>query len=297
MPFSGELTHAAFLHWMRQAAPSVATWLHDGNKRRLFTCSSLQFPLSPQRMHEAERGNVHLPLHPDRIYSLRVTLLLGDLFPLLYDALLRSGSGSHEEKHAPFMQLGKQEFLLQGAVMTGDSSGWTGFTSCHQLVEEVRRCRFGKAFPLTLEFASLTTFNRSNLQNKQYGSHYALLPLPQYLFPMLANRWVELAPPELAHLVQRECIEQYIAGDGIIIDDYDLRPHVVTFPKHPQRGFTGTCTYELRGPDEEAARAASETEMPLTVRQQILLLSKLAFYTGVGAKTAMGMGRVRLKMS
>jgi len=32
---------------------------------------------------------------------------------------------------------------------------------------------------------------------------------------------------------------------------------------------------------------------PLTVRQQILLLAQLAFYCGVGYKTAMGMGQVR----
>src|SRR6266567_5725647 len=30
MPFSGELVHGAFLHWLQNAAPDVATWLHDG---------------------------------------------------------------------------------------------------------------------------------------------------------------------------------------------------------------------------------------------------------------------------
>ena len=64
MPFSGELVHGAFLHWLQHAAPDVATWLHDGNKRRLFTCSSLQFPLPAQRMFERHRlqdGNGHGP--------------------------------------------------------------------------------------------------------------------------------------------------------------------------------------------------------------------------------------------
>src|ERR1700753_3289141 len=65
MPFSGELVHAAFLNWVRTSAPDVATWLHAGNKRRLFTCSSLQFPLSPARMREAEKNNTHLPLQQD----------------------------------------------------------------------------------------------------------------------------------------------------------------------------------------------------------------------------------------
>src|SRR5438270_7232575 len=68
MPFSGELAHAAWLNWLRSAAPDVAAWLHEGNRRRLFTCSSLQFPLTPAKMQEAERNNVHLPLTPEKIY-------------------------------------------------------------------------------------------------------------------------------------------------------------------------------------------------------------------------------------
>ena len=66
MPFSGELVHAAWLSWLSSAAPEVATWLHEGNKRRLFTCSSLQFPFPAARMCEAERGNVHMPLTPEK---------------------------------------------------------------------------------------------------------------------------------------------------------------------------------------------------------------------------------------
>ena len=64
MPFSGELVHAAWLDWLGSAAPDVGTWLHEGNKRRLFTCSSLQFPYPPARMYEAERNNTHMPLTP-----------------------------------------------------------------------------------------------------------------------------------------------------------------------------------------------------------------------------------------
>src|SRR2546428_13763458 len=69
-------------------APDVATWLHDDNKRRAFTCSSLQFPIAVERMLEAERKNIHLPLNPDKTYTVRITLLLGELFPLFYNALL-----------------------------------------------------------------------------------------------------------------------------------------------------------------------------------------------------------------
>src|SRR5258707_9974627 len=73
MPFSGELVHGAWLEWIRAAAPDVSAMLHLGNKRRLFTCSSLQFPLSRNRILEAERENVHLPVHPEKTYTTRIT--------------------------------------------------------------------------------------------------------------------------------------------------------------------------------------------------------------------------------
>ena len=289
MPFSGELVHGAFLHWLKNAAPDVATWLHEGNKRRLFTCSSLQFPLPAQRMLEAERNNVHLLLDPEKTYTVRITLLLGELFPLFHESLTHFIPTEMGAKKPPFMQVGKQLFTLEEVISDNDDdSGWTGFTSLASLAEKAKTLRLGKVETIGLEFASLTTFNRSNKRSQVYGGHHALVPLPQYVFPGLVRRWQELAPPEFAHMVQRERIEQYIEDEGVVISDYDLKPHQVWFTQHVQPGFVGRCTYDLRGPDE-----ATTEEAPLTVRQQLLLLAQLAFYCGVGYKTAMGMGQVR----
>src|SRR5450755_4651131 len=290
MAFSGELVHGAWLDWMRTAEPEVATMLHDGNKRRLFTCSSLQFPLPQARMMQAERENVHLPLEPEKTYVVRVTLLMGELFPLFYNTLLHFNMEDAGTTRRPFMRIGKQQFLLEEVVEgTGnsmsDSSSWTGFTSFGKLVEQARVLKLGRNEPLNLEFTSLTTFNRGSAKGRLYENYYARLPLPHYVFPGLARRWQELAPPELAELVQKERIEEYISDEGMIIEDYNLLTHRFVFTNHPQKGFVGQCKYLLRGPDEAVAEGS------LTVRQQILLLAQLAFYTGVGYKTAMGMGR------
>ena len=290
MPFSGELVHGAWLHWLREAAPDVATWLHNDNKRRLFTCSSLQFPLPHQKMLEAERDNTHLPLNPEKTYTVRITLLLGELFPLFYNALMHFNMNELAANKQPFMRVGKQLFWLEEVLVNNDDpSGWTGFTSLTTLVEKAKALKLSPTEPLTLEFASLTTFNRSSAKNKAYGEHHARLPLPQYIFPGLARRWEELAPPELANVVQKDAIEQYIEDDGIIIVDYDLKTHHVRFTTHQQPGFVGTCKYHLRSGPGETTTPGS----PLTVRQQILLLAQLAFYCGVGHKTSMGLGRVR----
>jgi CRISPR-associated endoribonuclease Cas6 len=289
MPFSGELVHGAWLHWLKCVAPDVATWLHEGNRRRFFTCSSLQFPLSPERFLDLERENVHLPLDPQKTYSVRITLLHGELFPLLHDTLMRSNLLGGTSDRMPFMQIGKQRFSLEEVVLRNDDpSGWTGYVSLPEMVERVKSQRLGVVHPLTLEFASLTTFNRTNIRSKNYGIHHARLPLPWYVFPGLARRWEEVAGPNLATLVQRELIEQYIQDDGMIIVDYDLRTHRLKFTTHQQQGFVGICKYHLRSSDEE-----TKPEAYFTVRQQILLLAHFAFYSGVGYKTSMGMGRVR----
>jgi len=257
MPFSGELVHAAWLDWLRSAAPEVASWLHEGNKRRLFTCSSLQFPFPAARMCEAERENIHMPLTPEKTYNIRITLLLGELFPLFHSALMDFNTKGSSTRKPPFMQLGKQQFLLEEVVFdTDDSSGWTGFTSFDKLAEKAKTLKLGRMEPLTLEFASLTTFNRSNARNRIYGPHPALLPLPQYVFPGLARRWQELAPPDLAGMVQEERVEQYALNDGIIIVDYNLKPHTVKCTMHWEQGFVGNRNYLLRGPDEATAEKA-----------------------------------------
>jgi len=290
MPFSGELVHAAWLDWLRTAAPDVAAWLHEGNKRRLFTCSSLQFPLPQEKMLEVERRNVHWPLTPEKTYTIRITLLLGELFPLFHKALTDFKLVNSGKSKPPFMRLGKQSLLLEEVVLENASTtGWTGFTSFADMLEKVRTRKPGNVIPLKLEFSSLTTFNRGSAKNREYGNYSALLPLPQYVFTYLAKRWNELAPPELATLVQREAIERYALEEGVIIADYDLKPHSIKFTNHWQQGFVGSCKYLLRGPDDPTTE-----EAPLTVRQQMLLLAHLAFYCGVGYKTAMGMGRVRL---
>jgi CRISPR-associated endoribonuclease Cas6 len=295
MAFNGELVHAAWLEWMRTADPEIASWLHEGGKRRLFTCSSLLFPYPQMRMRDAERRNVHLPLSPEQTYQVRITLLLGELFPLFHHALTMFNTNIDKTASTSktlFIQLGKQQFALEGVVVNAsdDPSCWTDWTSLADLVTQTRAIRMGRAFPLTLAFDSLTTFNRGSAKGTSYDSYFARLPLPHLVFSSLAKRWQELAPSQLAGVVQREQIDRYVQEEGIIIDEYDLQPHTVKFTTHWQPGFVGTCTYLLRRPDWETS---STEETPLTIRQQVALLARFAFYTGVGYKTAMGMGRVR----
>jgi CRISPR-associated endoribonuclease Cas6 len=239
----------------------------------------------------AERENIHLPLNPMKTYTVRLTFLLGELFPLFYNALMQSKASGAETSSAPFIRLGKQLFLLEEVIFANDdATGWTNFTSPTSLVEKAEHMRFSTDTPFTLEFGSLTAFSRGH-SRVGYGAYHMLFPLPQAVFQNLLRRWEDIAPAELAHVVHRERIEQYLQDDGVIVIDYDLTAHYVHFTTHLQRGFLGTCTYQLRGPDEKTT-----SDSPLTLKQQIYLLAQLAFYCGVGHKTAMGLGQTRLKV-
>jgi CRISPR-associated endoribonuclease Cas6 len=205
--------------------------------------------------------------------------------------LMRFHESTSSKTRPPFIQIGKQLFLLEEVIIQNtDPTGWTGFTSLTELVDRVKNLKLNRKEALKLEFASLTTFNRSTAKTKEYGTHYARLPLPQYIFPGLIRRWQDIASPEMTGLVQQDRIEEYLQDDGIIIADYNLKSHHVRFTTHQQIGFIGTCEYSLRGLDEKASEDAS-----LTVRQQMLLLAHLAFYCGIGYKTTMGLGQTRLK--
>lgn len=227
---------------------------------------------------------------PEKVYSIRLTLLLGELFPLFSTSLLDLSPTGDQGRNRPFLRLGKQEFFLEGVVVSpDDDSRWTGSTSFGELVERAGMLRLPRAVELELEFATLTTFHRGG-SNSPYGNHYIMLPAPEYVFPWLARRWQELAPAELTSIVQPERIVHYIEEEGIIIIDHALSTHQVQFSHHARRGFLGTCTYSLRGPD-----AMGREPGQLSIRQQLILLSHLAFYTGVGYKTTMGLGQVRVR--
>jgi CRISPR-associated endoribonuclease Cas6 len=244
--------------------------------------------VNEERRLDTERRNVHLPVEPERTYEVRVTLLLGELFPLLHDALLSFREHSGQQERVPFMHLGKQVFSLEDIRLEENAADWTGFTTLHSLVEQASQHSFAlRNSGLTLEFATLTTFSRGN-HKTGYGAHHVLLPLPWHVFQNLARRWEDIAPPELANAIDIESLERYCAEDGIIIEDYNLKTHHVHFTTHQQRGFVGTCVYQLRGPDPECAPGTL-----LTTRQQLYLLAQLAFYCGIGYKTTMGLGQAR----
>ncbi|MBO0783877.1 MAG: hypothetical protein J2P37_34150, partial [Ktedonobacteraceae bacterium] len=119
MPFSGELIHGSWLNWIRDIAPEVSALVHEGNKRRYFTCSSLQFPINDEGLYNAQRKNIHLPLDPTKTYTIRLTVLRDELYQLFYHALTTFAPQTFSDTSStryPFMSIGKQTFLLEEII-------------------------------------------------------------------------------------------------------------------------------------------------------------------------------------
>jgi CRISPR-associated endoribonuclease Cas6 len=118
---------------------------------------------------------------------------------------------------------------------------------------------------ITLEFLSPTSFKQEQ--------HIQPFPLPHSVFGSLLKRWNTFAPQDLAL--------PKIQWDGWVAA-YDLKTKAVRMEGGPQIGSVGWVKYHF--PNPEQARIAT-------------ILTHFAYFSGVGRKTAMGMGQTCLRQS
>ena len=115
---------------------------------------------------------------------------------------------------------------------------------------------------IALEFLTPTSFKQQqSIQN---------FPLPECVFGSLLRRWNAFAPEKL--------VLPEIQWQGLV-SEYELKTHAIKM-KADELGAQGWIRY--RFPDSEQARIAT-------------ILAHFALFSGVGRKTAMGMGQAQLK--
>jgi CRISPR-associated endoribonuclease Cas6 len=101
------------------------------------------------------------------------------------------------------------------------------------------------------------------------------VPLPQWVFGGLLDRWNAFAPVPLPEAVRE------FAALRMALSRYELRTVAVPFkPGMVKFGAVGYGVYTAPHPDEALLSALN-------------LLSEFAFYAGVGAQTTMGFGQCR----
>lgn len=202
----------------------------------------------------------HVALAAGKTYQVRVTLLDGGRLWDCLSTLFLEG-GPYE------VRLGEATLLLTRLISTptSDPTGWAGRTSWQELVSTPTR------YAITLSFMSPTAFNIS-------GNYFALVPEPVLVWESLIRSWNTYAPDPLR--IERQVLRDTLRHN-ITIASCDLSTHILHYPKYSQKGFTGTCTYHLSQEEEQAA--------------QLTCLAAFARFAGVGYKTTMGMGQVRME--
>lgn len=117
-----------------------------------------------------------------------------------------------------------------------------------------------------LRFHSPTTFRSQGVN--------VPLPRPDLVFGSLADRWAAFSPILLDDAIR-------IVSDGqVVVSRYHLKTSPLHIVKGPPCGFGGVCYFEVLSKN--------------WYWQQVChLLAEFAFYSGVGYKTAQGMGQAQ----
>ena len=231
-------------------------------------------PTLSARLHDepAYRPYTISPLIGGTTVGERITLRRGQACHLrmtLFDngQLWRALQTHFLEAGPLYVHLGGAGFQLTRMLSTphADPTGWVDSTDVQTLV------KFPARTTLTMSFCSPTAFSLSNHQ-------FRLLPEPLLVWESLLRVWNLYAPEQMriAKPPLRECIEKHISVVSCTLDTAFLH-----FPTHAQKGFVGQCTYQLTA------------DQPLIAH--LTTLAAFAYYAGVGYKTTMGMGQVRVE--
>lgn len=261
-PPGGGHAHAAFLDIVRQVDPALSQALHENRgkgARQPFTVSPV---MGLPRAGQASACH----LREGWTCWLRVTILDDVLFRSFIEYFLNHPSPAGEGGK---IRLGDAHFAVTEILTTPGSHPWAGFATLEDLQ---KRLDEPPPASLTLEFHSPTSF-------KLQDDHIETIPYPRLVFGNLATAWKALTGENLV-----EAVEKY-AETNLRPVLHRLERRALTLKNHPQLGSVGRVEYQfVHAEDTPLARA-------------LHLLADLAFYTGVGRKTAQGMGMTRRVMT
>lgn len=168
----------------------------------------------------------------------------------------------------PNLELAGTSLKLTNIIYPEDDNQFTGSASYHELHNDgVARAREGQT-EIGLRFITPTSFRIA-------GSRLNMpLPWPRLVFQSLANKWNKFSPIPIE--IDWEVFDRHVS-----IARHRLRTQMIDFGRYRQVGFLGECWYIV----DRQARAH--------LLQAVHTLAEFAVYSGVGAKTAMGMGQVQ----
>lgn len=147
---------------------------------------------------------------------------------------------------------------------TTDSHGWVRSTTWKTLVT------LPPANLITMRFLSPTAFSMGDRAFK-------LFPDPTWVWGSLLRDWNRYAPA--CFQIDKTFIQEAAASAICVTSCQELHIETLRYASYVQKGFLGTCSYTLQD---------------LFSAPYLTALAAFAPYAGVGSKTTMGMGQVRI---
>lgn len=274
----GHYVHAAFLDLVRSIDPDLALRLHDARSRKPFTVSPLR------GLPKAQHGEI--VVSAGSACWIRFTFLDKSIFERFCSALLLRPLDVR-------LQLGTTSFLVSEVRYEIGSHPWAGWTTAEALAKrmglrgaeasQVHVCTTAgaeaaaaaKEVPLTFSFelASPTAWSLGGKRRR-----IEVLPMPELFFGSLIASWNTWFGDSLGRIDPD--LRNYIA-EAVVVSRMSIATRMYRYQDHLQVGTVGTITYRLldspHGPEARILDA----------------LADLAFFSGVGYRTTMGMGQVR----
>ena len=201
-------------------------------------------------------------LSPERQYFLRITTMQNDLTQIVTECLLPQWTGQEVE-------IAGARLRIEATTMTDD--GWAGQTTDADLVQQWTLGTEHLPKHLELEFDSPTAF-------KQQGATVPF-PLPDLVFGNLIDRWNEF------NNVQLHPDTRQFAQECVVVSKYRLETKYVEFDgskQAPMSGCIGVCRYVILKGDRYW-------------RGLLHALAAYSFYAGIGRRSTIGLGRVRVR--
>lgn len=272
LPGSGNHIQAAFLDLVRQGDPALADDLHQPNQRRPYTLSHLKgfHHLTETALEEALLHQQPVDVAPGQHYWLRITMLKPQIFELFLQRMLLL-------QRSLSLRIGTASFRISRFLAAEqEPHPWVAYTTFAQLMQEARTVRAH----YRLEFASPTAFSKGQCH---WGRQLILFPGAADVFESIARQW-ECFAPESLRLTQQGLTTDDIASwcnANMIVTHYELKTRYLPARKFGMTGFLGHITYEVKG------------SMRDPVARWLTPFARFALFSGVGYKTAMGMGQCR----
>lgn len=252
---AGELAHAAFYAIVQDVDPALAQQMHDAQGRSTFA-------LSPLHGFWRSRHDKRMSVHRGAKGWLRVSLLDHVLFETMQEHLLRST--------LPTIRLGDVHLAITAVYGAPGSHPWCGYVT----LDELRALRATPASWI-LEFASpmAITWKAADNGTRRIES----FPQPRMAIAGLRSRWDKLTGEHWGRDLE-EWVERNVAVGTI----WHWQTESFSFQKQNYRGGIGKLEYRvLDGSNAD------------NVAQMHRLLA-MAFYTGIGYKTTLGLGQVQV---